>query len=77
VHAQLAGRLTLVALVLLQNGEDESFLKFADGFGIENSAFVHLENQGFQLVFHSASLCVFGYGVNRPGISIPTAVAHL
>src|SRR5271165_1020902 len=59
VHAQLPGRLTLIALVFLQHGHNESLLKFADGFRVENSALVHLQNQGFQLVFHSASLYEF------------------
>jgi len=59
VHSELACCLTLVAFVLLQNREDETFLEFANGFGIENSTFVHLENQGFQLVFHNASLYHF------------------
>ena len=56
VHAQLACGLTLVALVFLQHGKDESLLELADRFRIENSALVHLQYQGFQLVFHSASL---------------------
>lgn len=44
VHAQLAGRLTLVAVVLLQYGEDESLLKLADRFRIQNSALMHLQD---------------------------------
>ena len=56
VHTELAGRLTLVAFVVLQHRKYEAFLEFADSFGVENAALVHLENQGFQLVFHSASL---------------------
>ena len=74
VHSELACCLTLVAFVLLQNREDETFLEFANGFGIENSAFVHLENQGFQLVFHNASLYHFRYG-QSPNGSVRVTVA--
>ena len=56
VHAQLARGLTLVALVFLQHGEDESLFELADRFRVENPALVHLQYQGFQLIFHSASL---------------------
>ena len=56
VHAQLAGGLALVALIFLQHGQDESLLEFANCFGIQNAALVHLHDQGFQLIFHNASL---------------------
>ncbi len=56
VHAQLAGRLALVALAVLQHGENELLLEFADGFGISDAALVHLHDQSFQLIFHDASL---------------------
>jgi len=59
VHAQLACGLTLVALIFLQYGKDESLLELADRFRVENPAFVHLQYQGFQLIFHSASLLAF------------------
>jgi hypothetical protein len=59
VHAQLACGLTLVTLVFLQHGKDESLLELADSFRIKYPALVHLQYQGFQLVFHSASLFTF------------------
>jgi len=64
VHAQLARGFTLVALVLLQHSKDESLLEFADRFRVENPALVHLQYQGFQLIFHSASLLTFHEGAN-------------
>ena len=56
VHAQFSGRPALVAFVLLENGEDKSFFKFAHSFGVKNIASVHLQDQRFQLIFHDASL---------------------
>ena len=56
VHAQLAGGAALVAFVLLQDGQDETFFELADTFGIQNIAAVHLQDKRFQLIFHDASL---------------------
>jgi len=56
VHTQLACGLALVALIFLQHRKDEALLEFANCLRVEDSAFVHLQYQGFQLVFHSASL---------------------
>ena len=56
VHAELAGSFALVAVAVLQDGENELLLEFADGFGIGNAASVHVHNQSFQLIFHDASL---------------------
>ena len=56
MHSELARGFALVPVVLLENRDDESFLKFADGFRIQNAALEHLENKCFELVFHSASL---------------------
>jgi hypothetical protein len=47
VHAQLARGAALVAFVLLQYGEDETFLELADTFRIKNIAAIHLQNEGF------------------------------
>ena len=56
MHAKLACCLALIAPVFLQHGQNKALLEFADGFGIKNPALVHLQNQCFQLIFHSASL---------------------
>ena len=56
VHSQFARGAALVALVFLEDGEDKTFLEFPHSLGIENVAFVHLQNQRFQLIFHDASL---------------------
>src|SRR5579872_3116679 len=47
VHAQLASGLALIAIVLFKNGDDESLLEFAHRFGVENAAFLHLQNESF------------------------------
>ena len=56
VHAKLAGSFALVSVAVLQDRENELLLEFADGFGIGNTASVHVHNQSFQLIFHDASL---------------------
>ncbi len=56
VHAEFARSAALVALVLLQNGENESLLKLAHALGIKNIAAVHLQDECFQLIFHDESL---------------------
>jgi hypothetical protein len=56
VHAQLARRAALIALIFLEHGQDEAFLELADAFGIENVASIHLQNECFQLIFHVAVL---------------------
>jgi len=56
VHAQFAGGAALVAFVLLQDGQDETFFELAYAFGIQNIAAVHLQDKRFQLIFHDASL---------------------
>ncbi len=52
VHVQLAGGTALVALVLLQDGQDEPLLKLTHCLGIKNVALVHLHDEGFELIFH-------------------------
>jgi hypothetical protein len=56
VHPEFARGAALVALVFLEDGEDKTFLEFTHSLGVENVAFVHLQNQRFQLIFHDASL---------------------
>jgi hypothetical protein len=56
VHAKLARGTALVPIAFLENVDDEAFLKLADSFGIENSAFVHLCDKRFKLVLHVVSL---------------------
>ena len=58
VHAQLPRRLTLISLVFLQNCKDEPLLKLANRLRIEDPTLMHLKYQGFQLIFHSASLFI-------------------
>lgn len=52
VHAQLAGGLALVAAILLEHGHNETLFEFTNGFRIKDVAFVHLQDECFQLVFH-------------------------
>ena len=56
VHAKLARGFALVPVAVLQHRENELLLEFADGFGIGNTASVHMHNQSFQLIFHDASI---------------------
>jgi len=56
VHAQLARSLALIPVAVLQNCENELLSEFADRFGIRDTTPVHVHNQGFQLIFHDASL---------------------
>src|SRR5208283_1601108 len=58
VHSQLTCGLALVPLAILQHGENKFFLELTDGFCIRDAALVHLHDQCFQLIFHSASLCL-------------------
>src|SRR5271165_6554299 len=57
VHAELTRGFALVPVTVLQHAKNEFLLEFTDGFGISDAALVHLHDQSFQLVFHSASLC--------------------
>jgi hypothetical protein len=56
MHSKLARGSALVALILLKNGEDKALLKFAHAFGVKDVAFVHLQDECFQLIFHGRSL---------------------
>jgi hypothetical protein len=59
MHAQFAGSTALVAFVFLKHGEDESFLELTHALGVEDVAFIHLQNECFQLIFHSWFLSSF------------------
>src|SRR5579862_2955501 len=50
VHAQFASGAALVALVFLQDGQDETLLKFTHAFGIKNVAAIHLQDKCFELI---------------------------
>lgn len=56
VHSQLPGRAALVALIFLQNRQDETLFELPHAFRVEDVAAVHLQNECFQLIFHDASL---------------------
>ena len=56
MHSQLSCCLALIAIVLLQYREYESFSEFAHGFGIKNSALIHLRYKSLKLVFHRGPL---------------------
>ena len=47
MHAEFTGSTALVALVFLENGEDEALFEFADGLGVKDIALVHLHDEGF------------------------------
>src|SRR5581483_8216968 len=59
VHAQFAGSLALIAMVSLQDGQDEAPLELADCFRIQDSALVHLGDESFKLIFHRSLSCKF------------------
>lgn len=52
VHAELARGLALIPIILLQDCQDETFLELANGFRIKDTAVVHLQDEGFQLILH-------------------------
>jgi hypothetical protein len=54
MHSQLARCLTLVSMIFFQHGNDEPLLELAYSLAIEDSAFVHLHHERFQLVLHDA-----------------------
>ena len=51
MHVELPRRFALIAPVFFKHGHDETLLEFADCFGVEDVAFVHLKNECFQLIF--------------------------
>jgi hypothetical protein len=56
MHAQLTRGPALVSVVFLQHCKDEPLLEFAYRLGVQNIAFVHLQNECFELISHGISL---------------------
>ena len=56
MHPQLTRGPALVSAVFLQYCEDETLLEFAHRLGVENVAFVHLEDECFELISHGIPL---------------------
>ncbi len=56
MHPQLTGGTALVPIVFLQHGEDEPLLEFAHRLGVKNIAFVHLQDECFELISHGILL---------------------
>jgi hypothetical protein len=56
VHTKLARGAALVSFVFLKYRQDKALLEFAHRLRVQNIAFVHLHNQGFQLISHGISL---------------------
>src|ERR1700683_933113 len=54
MHSQLARSAALVAFIFLKHGEDKPLLELAHALGIEDVAFVHLQDECFQLIFHDS-----------------------
>src|ERR1700677_1329648 len=52
MHPQLTGSATLVSVVFLQHGENEPLLEFAHCLRVQNVAFVHLQDECFELISH-------------------------
>src|ERR1700722_483209 len=52
MHPQLTGRAALVATVFLQHRKDEPLLEFPNRLGVQNIAFVHLQDECFELISH-------------------------
>ena len=50
MHPQLARRAALVSVVFLQHGEDEPLLELPYRLGVQNIAFVHLQDECFELI---------------------------
>ena len=56
MHPQLTRGAALIAVVFLQNGEDEPLLEFPYRLGIQNITLVHLKDERFELISHGLSL---------------------
>jgi hypothetical protein len=56
MHPQLTGGPALVSIVFLQHGEDEALFEFAYRLGVQNIAFVHLQDECFELISHGIPL---------------------
>ena len=56
MHVELTGGTALIAVVLLQNGQDEALLELTHCLRIKNVALVHLHDECFELISHGVSL---------------------
>jgi hypothetical protein len=56
MHPQLTRGPALVSVVFLQHCEDEPLLEFAYRLGVQNIAFVHLQDECFELISHGIPL---------------------
>jgi len=56
MHSQLTGGPALISIVFLQYGEDEALFEFAYRLGVQNIAFVHLQDECFELISHGIPL---------------------
>lgn len=56
MHTEVFSCAALIALIFLQNRQNESFLKLANSLGIEDVALIHLHNECFELISHSLPL---------------------
>ncbi len=54
MHSEFSRGAALISLILLQHRQDESLLELPYTFRIKNVAAVHLQDECFQLIFHSS-----------------------
>jgi len=52
MHPQLASGAALISVVFLEHGKDKAFLEFAHRLGVKNIAFIHLQDECFELISH-------------------------
>jgi hypothetical protein len=55
MNSQGMGGLRLIAVVLFENGLDETLLKLLDGIGVEDFILDHLANECLKQVFHGSA----------------------
>ena len=56
MHSQLTCGPALISIVFLQHGKDEPLLEFSDRLRVKNIAFVHLQDECFELISHGILL---------------------
>jgi hypothetical protein len=84
MHPQLAGGAALVSIVFLEYGKDEAFFEFAHRLGIQNIAFIHLQDKCFELISHGSlflslekllsalfAVCQIRFGSRLPVLLLP------
>lgn len=74
MHAKFASGAALIAAIFLEHGENKALLEFAYPFRIKNVAFIHLQDECFELIFHVASLSCLPKFVFLN--SVPSCAAH-